>query len=99
MEMNFLFTDFNQFFFRQEQAFSNHRKQFYLQPFYTLNFIKEDLKILMIDEQNKSWFSRFKEIFKESVNYKEEIFMKKDDGGKNYFEKNEICEFLVSTLI
>ena len=53
----------------------------------------------MIDEQNKSWFSRFKEIFKESVNYKEEIFMKKDDDGKNYFEKNEICEFLVSTLI
>ena len=34
MELNFLFTGLNQIFFRQEQDFLNHSKQFYLQPFY-----------------------------------------------------------------
>ena len=35
MEFNLLFTLFNQILFRQEQAFLNHSKQFYLQPFDT----------------------------------------------------------------
>ncbi len=37
--------------------------------------------------------------FLKIINYKDEIFMKKDNDGINYFEKNEICEFLVSALI
>ena len=37
-------------------------------------------------------------MFIKSVDYKEEIFMKKDSDGKNYFEKNEIFEFLVSII-
>ena len=50
----------------------------------------------MIDEQKKCFFLKFKGMSSKS-NYLNEIFMKNDDDGKNYYKKNEIFEFLVST--
>ena len=63
MEFNLLFTLFNQFLFRQEQAFLNHSKQFYLQPFDTSRIFHLQFlcfhRILLGSKYNQNRFKFF----------------------------------------
>jgi hypothetical protein len=63
MDMNFLLTGLNQSLFRQEQAFSNHSKQFYLQPFDTSRIFHLQFlcfhRILLGSKYNQNRFKFF----------------------------------------